>query len=134
MAKPSPSSLRNILNFFERFQSAINLHNYTRQQAIWKSPSICKSLPCKTVHDILYKISMYNNVSTEFLHFGHHTSDGIAIRYELEGPPCWEQIFSFLHIHPHLCWGPPSLLHNRYRGSFPGVKRPERRFDHLPQI
>jgi hypothetical protein len=29
-------------------------------------------------------------------------------------------------------WGPPSLLYNGYRVSFPGVKRPNRGVDHPP--
>jgi hypothetical protein len=29
-------------------------------------------------------------------------------------------------------WGPPSLLCNKYRVSFPGVKRPGRGVDHPP--
>ena len=29
-------------------------------------------------------------------------------------------------------WGPPSLLYNGYRVSFPGVKRPGRGVDHPP--
>jgi len=30
-------------------------------------------------------------------------------------------------------WGPPSLLHNGFRVSFPGVKRPGRGVYHPPQ-
>jgi hypothetical protein len=30
-------------------------------------------------------------------------------------------------------WGPHSLLYNKYRFSFPGVKRPELGFDHPPE-
>jgi len=33
---------------------------------------------------------------------------------------------------PDLPWGPPSLLYNGYRVSFPGVKRSERVVDHPP--
>jgi hypothetical protein len=33
---------------------------------------------------------------------------------------------------PDRLWGPPSLLYNGYRGSFPGVKRPRREADHSP--
>jgi hypothetical protein len=29
-------------------------------------------------------------------------------------------------------WGPPSLLYNGYRLTFPGVKRPVRGVDHSP--
>jgi hypothetical protein len=34
--------------------------------------------------------------------------------------------------HPDRLWGPPSLLHNGYRVSFPGVKRPGRGVQHRP--
>ena len=35
---------------------------------------------------------------------------------------------------PDRHWGPPSLLYNGYRVSFPGVKRPGRGVDHPPPI
>jgi hypothetical protein len=33
---------------------------------------------------------------------------------------------------PERPWGPPSLLYNVYRVSFPGIKRPWRGVDHPP--
>jgi hypothetical protein len=39
------------------------------------------------------------------------------------------EIFS---TRPDRPWGPPSLLYNGYRVSFPGVKRPGRGADHPP--
>jgi hypothetical protein len=38
-----------------------------------------------------------------------------------------------LRTRPHRPWSPPNLLHNRYRVSFLGVKRPGRGVDHTPQ-
>jgi hypothetical protein len=35
-------------------------------------------------------------------------------------------------LQPHRPWGPPDLLYNGYRVSFPGVKRPGRGVDHPP--
>ena len=35
-------------------------------------------------------------------------------------------------MRPDRPWGPPSVLYNGYRVSFPGVKRPERGVDHPP--
>jgi hypothetical protein len=37
-----------------------------------------------------------------------------------------------LRSRPGWLWGPPSLLYNGYRVSFPGVKRPGRGVDHPP--
>jgi len=33
------------------------------------------------------------------------------------------------HTCPDQLWGPPSLLHNRYQVSFPGIKQPKRGID-----
>ena len=35
---------------------------------------------------------------------------------------------------PYRPWGPPSLLYDGYRVSFPGVKRPGRGVDHPPHL
>ena len=45
--------------------------------------------------------------------------------------PGWSNIFRTLPDQP---WGPPSLLYNGYRVSFPDVKRPERGVDHPPHL
>ena len=58
---------------------------------------------------------------------------GIAIRYGLDGlgiESRWGgEIF---RTRSKRSWGPPSLLYNGYRVSFPGVKRPGRGVDHPP--
>jgi hypothetical protein len=43
--------------------------------------------------------------------------------------PVWGEIFL---TRPDRPWGPPILLYNGYRVSFPGVKRPGRGVDHSP--
>ena len=58
---------------------------------------------------------------------------GITTHYGLNDPGfesrCGGEI---IRIRPHRPWGPPSLLYNRYRVSFPGVKRPGRGVNHPP--
>jgi hypothetical protein len=57
---------------------------------------------------------------------------GIATRYGLDSPgsnPGGGEIF---RTRPDRPWGPPSLLYNGYRVSFPGVKLPGRGVDHPP--
>ena len=44
--------------------------------------------------------------------------------------PCGSEVF---RTTPDLLWGPRSLLYNGHRVSFPGVKRPGRGVDNLPQ-
>ena len=64
---------------------------------------------------------------------GRDSSVGIATRYGLDGGGIefrWGP--RFFRIRPDQPWGPPSLLYNGYRLSFPGVKRPGRGVDHLP--
>jgi hypothetical protein len=43
-----------------------------------------------------------------------------------------QQMFPLLQHLPYFLWGPISLLHNGYRDSFPGVKRPGSDVDHPP--
>jgi hypothetical protein len=43
----------------------------------------------------------------------------------------WDEIF---RTRPNRPWGPPSLLYNGYRVSFPGVKRTGRRVEHPPHL
>ena len=56
---------------------------------------------------------------------------GIAysVRGHRDRIPVEDEIFS---TRPDRPWGPPSLLYNEYRFSFPGVKRPGRGVDHPP--
>jgi hypothetical protein len=63
------------------------------------------------------------------------SSVGIATRYGQDGPDIESylgegEIFYTRSDRP---WGPPSLLYNGYRVSFPGVKRPGRGGNHPPQ-
>jgi len=55
----------------------------------------------------------------------------IATRYGLKVPGIQRGSEIFLN-HPDRPWGPPRLLHNSYRLSFPGVKRPGRGVDYTP--
>jgi hypothetical protein len=63
------------------------------------------------------------------------SSVGIATGYSLDGSGIefrWGgEIFRTC---PDRFWGPPSLLYNEYRVSFPGVMRPGRGVDHPPHL
>jgi len=65
---------------------------------------------------------------------GRDSPVGIAIRYVVAGPEIesrWARDFA----HPsRLPWGPPNLLYNGYRISFPEVKKPGRGVDYPPPI
>jgi hypothetical protein len=62
---------------------------------------------------------------------GRDSSVGIVTHYGLGGPGFesrWGEIF---RTPPDRPWGPRSHLHNGYRVSFLGVKRPGRGVDYL---
>jgi hypothetical protein len=64
---------------------------------------------------------------------GRDRSVGIATRCGLDGPGMeswWGAGFSAPR--QDRSWGPPSLLYDAYRLSFPGIKRPGRGFNHPP--
>jgi hypothetical protein len=74
--------------------------------------------------------------SNQFTPFNTYTYSpvGIATSYGLDGPgsiPGSVRFFSSPQ-RPDRLWGPPSLLSNGYRGSFPGVKRQRREADQSP--
>ena len=60
-----------------------------------------------------------------------YSVDGIATHYGLDGPGIESRIF---RTHPDRPRGPPSLLYNGYRVSFPGIKRPGRGVDYPPHL
>jgi hypothetical protein len=60
---------------------------------------------------------------------GRDSVVGIATGWTVRGSnPAGGEIF---RNHPDRPWGPPSLLYNGYRVSFPGVKQRRRGVDHL---
>ena len=65
------------------------------------------------------------------LRIGRDSSVGIATRYGLDGPGVESRRGEIFRTHPDRPWGPPSLLYNGYRVSFPGVMRPGRGVEHL---
>jgi hypothetical protein len=62
----------------------------------------------------------------------HRHWAGTQTRYRLDGPGMERRWGRISRIRPDRLWGPPSLLHNDYRVSFPGVKRPGRGVNHPP--
>jgi hypothetical protein len=65
---------------------------------------------------------------------GRDSSVGIATRYGLDvhgSNPGGGEIFC---TRPDRPWGPPSLLYEGYRVSFPGVERPGHGVDHPPHL
>ena len=63
---------------------------------------------------------------------GRDISVGIATAYGLDGPGIESLGGEIFRTHLDRPWGPPSFLHNGYRLSFAGVKRPGRDVDHPP--
>jgi len=57
---------------------------------------------------------------------------GTGTRYGLDGPGIEFWCGRDIRTRPDRQWDPPSLLHNGYRLSFPGVKRPKRGVKHPP--
>jgi hypothetical protein len=82
---------------------------------------------------------LYNLVSEIFLtvkgtEVGQDSSVGIATGYGLDGLGIKSRWGRDFHTRPDWPWGLPRLLYNRYRVSFPGVKRPGRGVEHSPPI
>ena len=61
-----------------------------------------------------------------------HISFSTGLRPGPSGVQIPAEAGDFSPKRPNQLWGPPSPLFSAYRGSFPGVKRPEREGDHLP--
>ena len=62
------------------------------------------------------------------------SSVGIATHYGLDGPGQNLGGGEIFHTRPDQSCGPPSLLYNGCRASFPGLKRPWRGVDHPPHL
>ena len=60
--------------------------------------------------------------------------DGIATRYGLNGPRIESRWVEIFRTRPDRPRGPPSLLYNGWRVSFPGVKRQGRGVNHPPHL
>jgi hypothetical protein len=119
------SQHKNLFYYFRLHGSSrkaiINLNTRMKEKCIHRvygtDTSISHSLNCN--------VYVYNKR-------GRDSSVGIATRYGLDGPEIefrWGEIF---RTRPDRPWGPPSLLYNWCRVSFPGVERPRRGADHSP--
>jgi hypothetical protein len=65
---------------------------------------------------------------------GRYSSVHIATRYVMDGPGIESRWGDIFRTRPDRPRGPPSLLYNGYRVSFPGVKRLGRGVDHPPHL
>jgi hypothetical protein len=72
------------------------------------------------------------NIFAKNTSISRDSSVGIATRYGLDSPGIESRWGRDFPSHPHQPWSPPSLLHNGYWVSFPGVKRLGRGVDHPP--
>jgi hypothetical protein len=95
----------------------------------------------------MYEIEVLTAVNTD-QHFGEscwfHLQKTIVFKLQYTFPLylSWDSSDSIVTCYrqgswdfsPHLLWGPPSLIPNRYQGLFPmGAKRPEREADRSSQ-
>jgi hypothetical protein len=88
----------------------------------------------------LYRVNERQTLEVNEIIWGWDGVFGIATGYGLEGPEFefrqGEKVSSSKR--PHSVWGPPNLLLNGYRGSFPVVKRPgleaDRSFPSRPKV
>jgi hypothetical protein len=53
---------------------------------------------------------------------GRDSVVGVTTRYRLDGAGSYPDGDETFRTRPERPWGPPSLLYNEYRFSFPGVK------------
>ena len=88
-------------------------------------------------HFILFYITLFCIllIFYTYLKIGTGIAVSIATHYGLDGAGSagslgGSEIFG---THPDRPWDPPNLLYDGYRVSFPGVKRPGRGVDRLPQ-
>jgi hypothetical protein len=85
------------------------------------------------VRMLIFVIDRYVWPIILYTKMGQVSSVGIATRYGLDVPGIesrWGEIFRTRADRP---WGPPSVLYNGLKVSFPGKKRPGRGVDHSPQ-
>jgi hypothetical protein len=120
------------------------IHNCTGTLVTFLN-SVTYDLVCtKFIYKIKFKIANINSQTwsqvqiilylltnnCERGNFGHY-SDWLQAR-RLGSIPSRCKIFFSSTPSPDRLWSLPSHLSNGYRGSVPGVKRPERKFGHLP--
>jgi hypothetical protein len=63
---------------------------------------------------------------------GRESVVGVAARYGLTVLGSNSDGSEIFRTRPYWPWGPPSLLYNEWRVSFPGVKRPGCGINHPP--
>ena len=71
----------------------------------------------------------FSHLKKAFIGLVGRDSDSLQAGRSGDRIPVWDEIFRTCPDRP---WGPPSLLYNRYRVSFLGIKMPGRGVDHPP--
>ena len=109
-------------------------HRNAFKELTWPKWHDLVSLPRVDLFAVLVYF-LYVNIPCDFvsvkqMYVGRDSSVGIATK--LRAGRSWDRIpgGEIFRSRPDRPWGPHSLLHNGYRVSFPGVKRPGRGVDH----
>jgi hypothetical protein len=144
--QPDPCTILsqiNPLHALPSFFLKIRFNNITIRSSAYVLPSVWPdqvSHPYKAETKLQFCIYFYlsttkysgpngsrhslSSICFESLHVGRDGSVGIATRYGLDGQGIESRWGRDIPCCPDRLRGPPSLLHNEYRVSFPGIKRP----------
>jgi hypothetical protein len=112
----------------------------TRSRHLKRGPAECegrmltgKPLPFPSLY-ALYRYATPTQLGLRYATVATGTTQSVqrlATGWTVRGSsPGWGKEFSLLHTRSDRLWDPPSLWHNEYLGSFPGVQGPGCGADH----